>query len=114
MNLDLTSFAIFSLSLFQPRYRSATSFISLLSVFPFSSKNAFRDVDAVAIFFLSVMFPLNSGPSCFLLCSRSSRFRGLVFTTVVRIHTQGLLLYWTHSPILSLPPPLSRHRSVSA
>lgn len=74
MNLDLTTFAIFSLSLFQHRYRSASSFISLLSVFLSSfSKNAFRNVERFAVF-LSVMFPLNSGPSClfFLLRSRSS------------------------------------------
>lgn len=124
MNLDLTSFAIFSRSLFQPRYRSATSFISLLSVFLSSfSKNAFRNVDAVAVF-LSIMFPLNSGPSClffffsffffvppFLAFARGSE---VLFVLLLLEFIPRACCSTGHIPPFCRYRSHSRHRSVSA
>lgn len=112
MNLDLISFAIFSFStqISPPR-------LSRLFIFsPLPQRMLSAEIWTRLPFVSCVMFTV-SWSIILLLCPPYPRFyRGfevLFCTTVVRIHTQGLLLCRTHSPILSLPSALSsRHRSV--
>lgn len=91
--------------------------VSFFICLPFFLKECFPQYGRGCCFLSLCYVPLELRSIMLVFCAPvprfCSRFRSLLCTTVVRIHTQGLLLYWTHPPTLSLPPH-PRHRSVSA